>query len=469
MIVWATEFPLCQGVKCDDLCRLSQEWIVGSPHSSWRMEMCKEGPQNEVVHYKHNGQSVFIARAKLANKEWFGLRYNYFENNERSWMTEIVGFDNSDCLCVSVRVFCDLLQPGLNMPHPRKPHIIRQLIQSYGGGLDGNLPITDKPKFLEEQDVDKAISMIKGETGNQLPVIYASANWKHAVDIDVAKLAQWTSGLAHVVVEPSRYFSFALGDHVSRTNPYGGAIGIYWPNRSARQTRFLIENFDNPQELASEMADCVRRAMINMRPSADCSWGSIQEQISKNKIQDLKDSGSIEINDYIEEFDNEISAKQKRLDEAEHEISRLKIELQKTAAIADANEGGVITIGNEKPFYLGELRDCIIKALKAGRGQMQQGGRSRHIIDDLLVANKPSCDGESIEKEIKDIICKECDLSRTTRRSLERIGFSFEEDGKHIRMVYRNDPRYAFTVQKTGSDWRGMKNLSAEIIRKLFK
>jgi hypothetical protein len=155
--------------------------------------------------------------------------------------------------------------------------------------------------------------------------------------------------------------------------------------------------------------------MINIRPSVDCTWGSIQEQISKTKIQNLKDTGSTEINAYIEEFDKELSAKQKIIDEAEEEILRLKIELQKTAAIADANEDGIISLGKEKPFYPGEVRDCLIKALKAGRDHMQQGGRYRHIIDDLLAANKASVDGDNIEKEIKELTCKESDLSKTQK------------------------------------------------------
>jgi hypothetical protein len=469
MIVWATEFPLYQGVKCDDLLSLSRKWIVGSPHSGWDMDMFKEGNQNEVVQYQHDGQSIFVARAASENKEWIGLRYIYSENNERNWTTEIVGCDNANCLCVSVRLFCDLLQPGLHMPHPRKPYIVRQIIQQYGGGNDGNFPITDKPIYLNEADVDQAISIINGESGNQLPVIYASANWDHTPEIDAVKLAQWTSGLAHVVVEPSRYFSFALANHVSRNNVYGGAVGIYWPNKSAWQTRFLLEKFNNSQELASEVVDCVRRAMTNIRPSVDCTWGSIQEQISKNKIQQLKNSGSTALNEFVEAFDTELSAKQEKIDEAEKEIVRLKVELQRSSAIADSNEGGIVALGKEKPFYPGEIKDCVIKTLKAGIGQIQNEGRCRHVIDDLLDANNPSIDGQNIEKEIKKLTCKECDLTKTTKRSLEKLGFSFDVDCKHINMVYCNDQRYSFTVQKTGSDWRGMKNLSAEIIRKLFK
>jgi hypothetical protein len=74
--------------------------------------MLKEITQSDVVQYSHDNQTVFNARAKSNNKEWIGLRYNYLENNERNWTTEIVGCDDSVCLYVSVRVFCDLLQPG---------------------------------------------------------------------------------------------------------------------------------------------------------------------------------------------------------------------------------------------------------------------------------------------------------------------------------------------------------------------
>jgi hypothetical protein len=469
MLVWATEFPLCPGATADGLLNLVKQWIVGSPHSTWRMDMFKNGQLNEIVEYKNEGQTVLVAKAAAENKSWVGLRYIWSENNERNWTTEIVGSENSGRLCVSVQLYCDLIQPGLHIPHPRKPYIVRQIIQYFGGGFDGNLPVSDNPIFLKEADVDQATKIIKGEAGNQLPVIYASANWQHRPVVDVNKLAQWTSGIAHVVVEPSRYFSFALANHVSRMNAYDGAISIYWSNSSARQTRFFLDQFQTDHDLASEVADCVRRAMANIRPSTECTWGYIQEQISKNRIQELRNTGSTALNEYMEAFDDELAAKQERIDNAEKEISRLKVELQITAAAADANEDGILGLGNEIPFYPGEIRDVVIKTLRAGMGQIQQDGRCRHLIDDLFQANTLSVDGQKIEKEIKDLTCKSDDLTKGTKRSLEKLGFSFSEEGKHIHMVYYNDPRYAFTVQKTGSDWRGMKNLSSEIIRKLFK
>lgn len=469
MLVWATELSLCKGAKATDLLELTKKWITGSPHSTWRMDMFAERPSNNIAEYNNDGQTVNIASVSFDNKKWVGLKHKWVENNERNWTTEIVGFESPDLLRVSVQLYCHLVRPGLHLPRPKKPFIVKQIIQHFGGGCDGLLTISDQPFLLKEADVYEAAKLISGKGGNNLPVIYASSTWQHRPVVDTKKLARWTAGIAHVVVEPSRYFSFALANHVSRTNAYDGAVSIYWPHNSARQTRFMLEQFDTVEELETEVADCVRRAMSNIRPSFECTWSYIEEIISKNKIQALRDAGSTEINDYVEAFDAELAAKQERIDTAEREIYRLQSELQRASAAADANEDGILALGAERPFYPGEIRDAVIKALRAGRGQMQQDGRYRHLIDDLLNSNHQSVDGAEIEKEIKELTSKSDDLTKTTRKSLEKIGFSFSEERKHINMIFNNDQRYAFTVQKTGSDWRGMKNLSAVIIRKLFK
>src|SRR5690606_6863648 len=110
-------------------------------------------------------------------------------------------------------------------------------LTTFGGGSDSWLTVDDAPTRLGEVQVDEAVAIIDGRTPVALPVVYVSALSTHLPYIDPIELAEWLAGMAHVVVEPSRHFSFALARHVARRNPYGGAIGVFWPRALERHSR----------------------------------------------------------------------------------------------------------------------------------------------------------------------------------------------------------------------------------------
>lgn len=59
-------------------------------------------------------------------------------------------------------------------------------------------------------------------------------------------------------------------------------------------------------------------------------------------------------------------------------------------------------------------------------------------------------------------------MSSTIYKELEAIGFTLSEDGKHIKLVFAEDPRYIGTLSKTGSDYRAGDNIAHDLIRLIF-
>jgi vacuolar-type H+-ATPase subunit I/STV1 len=191
--------------------------------------------------------------------------------------------------------------------------------------------------------------------------------------------------------------------------------------------------------------------------------------ISKYKVEALRSSGSKQLEDYISAFDQEIRAKDSLTKKAEEEISRLRVELYRANAAADSARNGILIPGKELPFFSGEIRNVVIKALNKARNQFFDKGRAQNIIDDLIRTNIKSDEEEKIEEGIKSILSSAKDLGRRERRALEHIGFSFNDTGRHIEATYHNDPRYSFTISKTSSDTRGMKNQISDICKTLFQ
>lgn len=53
-------------------------------------------------------------------------------------------------------------------------------------------------------------------------------------------------------------------------------------------------------------------------------------------------------------------------------------------------------------------------------------------------------------------------------KELEEIGFALSEDGKHIKLVFAEDPWYTGTLSKTGSDFRAGDNTAHDLLRSIF-
>ena len=468
MLVWTTEIPMRAGSTADEVLALARRWLTGSPHALWTEDAIPQPDVGDLATAKRNGETVSVVRVERDGHRWAGLRYSRPEDTAE-WTTEIVARQLDSDLLVSVQLHCELRAATPSTPKPKKPYIIRQLLSEIGGGNDGGVPITDIPLILKEADVDLAARIVRGEFDNHLPIIYASATWHNNPAIDASKLAQWSSGLAHVVVEPSRVFSFVLARNTGRQNVYGGALGLYWPRHAGMCAVLKPETYPSPARLATAAADLVRRALLNSRPTSDCTWDHLLEMLSGHRIAALRASGSRELESYIQAFDADIKAKDQHIERLEREAARLRIELQRAEGKAEVGRGGIIRAGQEQPYYPGEIRDAILKALVAGRGQLFENGRCQHIVDDILNANAMSQEEKDIAEEIRQVLTTCENLGREQERALEQLGFSFDRSGRHIEVVYHGDQRYKFTMPKTGSDWRGMKNQASDIVKRLFK
>lgn len=471
MLVWATEFPTGAGNSVEDLLALAVEWLDGSPHHPWfDTDIDWAVPEGTTV-YEKDGQVVEVSRAETDNERWGGLRHTYVESGkEREWVAAIVGHENGDGLRVSVRIQCNLLAAGLELPDPKKPYIIRQIIERLGGGRDGGLPIGDEPIHLAEDEVDRAANYIVGKTENDLPVVYVSAGWDGVPAVDPAELSEWLSGMAHVLVEPSRSFSISLAGKVNRANAYGGAVGVYWPRGVAPHDRFLKRDYGSPHEMQQAIASEVRSALTQIQPTSGCTWSHLLDMASRARIEKLREeTDSEDVEEYAKVFDAQIEAKNEKIEELESERYRLRSKLQALdAARGGATQGGLLEPGEEQEYYPGELKDAVLQALEIARKGLHDDSRRQHLVDDLLEANTTTGYEDEFTQQLKGSLSTMSDFGGDERRALRDLGFTLEEDRRHVRALFQGDERYAVTIPKTASDHRTGKNLVSSVRNLLF-
>ena len=467
MANFSTEFPIDLKNTVEDVVRLACEWITGSPHTKLSEAALHEIPVNGELSIAEGVEQVTIATAKLVDYEIGGLRYIRTEEG-LEWTTSIVSLKGSDKHLLSLQVICEALSTAVRLPPPKKPYFIRQALAELGGGSDGQIPVTDKPFRLNESESAVAAALMLGTASNKLPIVYVSAafNGGHLVNPD--DLAKFVSGMAHVVVEPSRPFSYKVKALTKARNVFGGTVGVYWPESDARKAYFLDDETPNPRALQLEIAKDIRVALSNRRQRTNCTWAHLKETVARKRFEHVKAIGSTELKEYVDAFDAEVAAKDARIQDAEQEIARLTADVRRLSAPDTSAGPGLLRSCAEQDLYEHEIVDIVVDALAESLRATRAGSRKQHVLNALLSANTHSGARQILEEEMKTLLKTYRDMDSRTRNALARLGFDLSEDGKHYKAIFQGDGRYTFALPKTSSDHRAGKNLASDINNVLF-
>ncbi|MFL6629219.1 MAG: hypothetical protein ACJ8G1_22445 [Vitreoscilla sp.] len=462
MITFSTEFPLDPKTKAIDVLRLACEWLAGSPHTALPDDAFDVLPIDEAREVKVGSETATFAAVTTGAQLMTGLQYRKLES-ELEWVTTIVARQDGAETLFSLQVSCEALGTAVRLPSPRKPYFIKQALATLGGGSDGEIPVGDKPFVLAETDTAIAAALIKGEANNRLPIVYVSVDFRNQLVVDPDELAKFVSGLAHVVVEPSRSFSAKLRPMVDGRNVYGNTIGVYWPKSSARKSYYPDQFDGDSRAMQRAISEDLRVALANRRLSSGCTWPHLQEQLSRQRIDQLRNAGSASVDDFVAAFDAEVKAKDQRLLEADTEIKRLNADLRKASASAGSSSAGLLRLGKEHDLWPGEIRNLVMAVLCDSLRNLKDGSRRQHIVSDLLEANPEGAELASLEAEIKGALKTYRSMDAKPRSALTSVGFNITEDGKHYKATFRGDARYMFTLPKTSSDHRAGKNAASDI------
>lgn len=469
MITFSAEFPLAKTKDVSDVLALARQWVLGSPFTKLSEENIRaDTSSGEEYLFSSGPEQVVLAHVEQEKYRIGGFRYTRVEDDKIEWVTTIVATKEEENLLMSLQISCEALNTITRLPKPNKPYFIKQVLEHVGGGVDGEIPVTDRAFFLTDKESAVAAELISGRGGNTLPLVYVSARYDGTYAVSPTELAKWVAGLAHVVVEPSRSFSARLKNLVDARNVYGGSIGVYWPASYARKAYFLSDATPDPKHLQMLIARDIRTALANRRQTSRCTWLHLKEVLSREHLERVKKSGSSETQEFIDAFDAELKAKDERLVEANREIARLNAELSRHGGRETQAAGELIVLGNEQDFFPGEIKDIAIAALENYAGSSLAGTRRSHVLDDLLQHNKKSGTQDAIDSELKAIFRSYVEMDAKTRGRLTKLGFDITEEGKHYKAVFQGDGRYTFIISKTSSDHRAGKNLASDIIKTLL-
>lgn len=465
MLVFATEFKTATKASAEDFLEICRTWLIGSPQYPWKEEDLGRPEESNTIYQSERGANqVVFAIAESGGTRTSAMQHRYRDDNQLEWVTELVGREMPDGLLTSVRVHCTSMVTGVEVPWARKPYIIRQLIEQLGGGIDGGLTVGEAPHYLSESEVDLAAAAITGHLGNRLPVVYVSLGPDNKPQLNARTLAKWLSGLAHVLVEPSRDFSFQLMHKADRSNAYGGAIGLYWPDGAAFDRTFVGAR--GPEATARFLEMRVQKALCQSQPTDLSTWMAVRALVARERFAALRSSGTEDINEWVEAFDEERQSLEGQLAEAKAQIASLSAQLR--GAYHSGESGGLLSAGTEQDLFPGERAEVVQDALRQALSNAGGDTRTAHILSDLVSSEEVRVRG-SLAESVRSTLQDKMNIGAREISEIQGLGFSVTDEGKHYKAVFRDDPRYTFTLHKTASDHRAPKNLVSQINRRLFK
>ena len=400
-----------------------------------------------------------------------GFQHDIPDADGRLWRTEGVlrrggGEEGQDL--VRLRTQCIARFAGARLETPRKPYFIKTLLQDGWGGRDGMLHVADEPHWLEadEEAMRTARAVTLGHGSRHLPVIYISASGPGRWLIprpQIEKLAYDLGGVAHVVVEPDRAFSFRLRDETAGANVYGGTFAIALPGRGIVRRLYLGWRLPDPQDLLAlvrEMALEIRGQM----PADGWDWTELQEQVLR--LQRQRHRNRLTEKETEELYEETIA-------NLEEQVAQLKAQLAATADVkaqAPGVEYGVLPaslldrVGPE--IYAGEFTDRLRRAAQECSARDDAlDPRSRAVLAAIAAALPPSPALAELLQDLKRATKDPKGIAGQLKWLLARHGYREKSDNKHIRLEAL--PGYvgleAITLPKTPSDGRGLINLRKQI------
>ncbi|USD35974.1 hypothetical protein [Ferrimonas sp. SCSIO 43195] len=469
MLKFYTQFSVDHGHEPEAILAVAKTWLDGSPHSSFNRDNLEALTLQTPGPLQQGNEKIQLAHCYESDYQGLGVRHENLDNKQVRWVTEIVGAKIGGRFWISVLLSCDSDTPLTHSPQAKKPYIVRLILEHFGGGQDANLTLTDEPTRLQDNEADFSVisHIINGDSDNMLPVVYCSADEYNRCSVDPDDLAKWLSGMAHVLVEPHRRFSFDLKEATGGKNVYLGAVGIYWPNGGL--TRVLPgDRFACANDLAVEVARTIRDSLVTQRSIKGCSWSQLRERVSRSKIRALKQQDSAELEQFVAAFDDELKAKEEQLAAAELTINSLRSELMNLRAIKDHSGSSLVCEGQEQDLYPGERKDLVQEVLQAALKNAQPNTRMFDLIDDLIQANTPVGERARLLAAVKQTLSQYQSMDKKTRSEIEKMGFSFEEENRHYKLMFKGDPRYKINLAKTSSDHRSGKNLVSQIRKEFF-
>ena len=173
MLLFSALLNINDSMAKDDFIRLAIEWNQGSPY---QVNIVPGIIWNGERNVKYGNEDLWLAIEEYRNQNIIAIRYEKRDSDGAIWDTDYVM--NFNEMKMAVRLDRSYLESALTInPDFSTPHFISMLIERGYLSDDGNLPVSNRPIIIDEDNTSILADAINGDVKYQLPIVYVSKTY----------------------------------------------------------------------------------------------------------------------------------------------------------------------------------------------------------------------------------------------------------------------------------------------------
>lgn len=476
MLLFSTILNINENMSEENFIQLVVEWNQTNPY---KYNVIPDIEWNGESNIRFGNDQLWLEINEYADKNIIAVRYEKIAEDGAVWDTDYVM--NFNEMRMAIQLDRSYKEDALFIsPDFSTPHFITLLIERGYLKDDNDLPVDRVPLLINDTNLFYISRVICREIKYQLPVVYISKNYYDEDPIDAKKLAGRLKGVAHVMLQETKLTNKTLMTATEKRNDYNGSIGIYFPNSLSKKNYryYREEGYDEAlyNKVLREVIkysnsfvldDLYTWSGVNNALLAD---GLASQRIARQEAENARRKAEEEKEDVYAEFDSELDTLEKHLAMLRKENAALRAENQGLRSkLAENDAAPILFTGEETDFFAGEIREFALRALNlALQNNIKAQTRFADVISDLITNNLTEEELTKRQAKIKELLSSYTGMTSEIRQELLNMGIIITDDGKHYKLTYHGDDRYVNTIAKTPSDWRGSKNMVAQLNAKLF-
>ena len=497
MLLFSTILNINDSLTKDKFIELVIKWNQGSPHADNVISGIEWNGERNI---KFEDGRLSLAIEEYRNGNIIAVRYEKKDDDGVVWDTDYVM--NFTTRKMGIRLDRSYLESAIS-PNSEfsTPHFISLLIAGNYLEKDNDLPISNKPYYIENEEIGIIADIVNGKR-YRLPIVYVSKTYYDEFPVDVNWMASRLKGVAHVLVQQSNSSNLRLRELCDSKNEYYGAIGIYYSLQTESHKRFLYRSYPGSEK---HYLDRVVNTVISFSNSKMVdplyTWQGVNHALLRDRLESQKEERAAaenarrealyevlvlkeqqesvkseaiekakeEANAILDDFEADMRKLQEQIDELTHANEKLQYENQGLKAKIDSiQEQPLLYMGTENEFYPGAIKDLILSTLNDRLPNIETKTRRYDVVQDIIQANDYQAISKKRADEVKRLLNNYSGMTTKIRKGLEDIGFEVTHEGDHYKAIYYSDDRYIVVHGTTPSDNRAGKNNVSNTIKKVF-
>lgn len=497
MLLFSTMLAINDSLTKDKFIELVIKWNQGSPHADNVISGIEWNGERNI---KFEDGRLSLAIEEYRNGNTIAVRYEKIDEDGVIWDTDYVM--NFTTRKMGIRLDRSYLESAVS-PNSgfSTPHFISLLIADNYLEKDNDLPISNKPYYIENETIEKIADIVNGKR-YRLPIVYVSKTYYDEFPVDVNWMASRLKGVAHVLVQQSNCSNLRLRELCDSKNEYYGAIGIYFPMQTESHKRFLYRAYPGSEK---QYLERVVNTVISFSNSKMVdplyTWQGVNHALLRDRLESQKEERAVvenarrealyevlalkeqqesvrseaiekakeEANAILDGFEADMRKLQEQIDELTHTNEKLQYENQGLKAKIDLiQEQPLLYMGTENEFYPGEIKDLVLSTLNDGLSNIETKTRRYDVVQDIIQSNDYQEINKKRAEETRRLLKNYNGMTSKVRKGLEDMGFKVTHEGDHYKALYYSDGRYTVVYGATPSDIRAGKNNVSNTVKKVF-